>query len=116
MERVGYSFSIKAKLKLTRSDVEFLCELGRNHYDATCRMAATPCPNGFLQGARVQFMCVEADTIIEEWSFRECDIARKILESARYLDSATQLAASALDSVLHSAQIGINAETAHLNK
>ena len=120
MERVGYSFSVKAKLKLTRTDVEFLCELARNHYDGVCRSAATPGPGAFLHGALMILKhtsrCKETDSTVEEWSFSECDITRKILESARHLEPAVQMTATVLDSILHSAQIGINAETAHLNK
>jgi len=119
MNRVGCTYVVKAKIELTREDIEFLCDLARDHYDATCRGSAVAGRDAFLHGARVLIQsvagCRETDTIVEDWSFRECDIARKTLESARYLSEPKSTYAAVLDGILRSAQELINHESVRLN-
>jgi hypothetical protein len=109
---------------MTRADVEFLCALAKLHYDAVCRRAEEAGPDAFLNGARNQFWKPETETAVIEWSFRECDISRKILECTNFIRDggpfgdwrAAAAHAFELDRVLCAAQTSINEESARLNK
>jgi hypothetical protein len=79
MKVVTFVYLVSVVLELTEQEVTFLCDLARAHYDATCRAAEAPGPNAFLNGMR---NCLEGGKAEWEWSFRECDIARKILETS----------------------------------
>ena len=125
MKHTGFVFSAKAQLEITREDAYFLCAVAKLHYDSVCRSAEDdPGPDAFLNGLRNRFWKPEIKTVTVEWSFRECDISRKILEMAHLIcddgksfTDGRSLAAHAfeLDKALNAAQTGINEKTAQAN-
>ena len=124
MKHIGFVFSAKARLEITREDAYFICAVAKLHYDSVCRSAEEPGPDAFLNGLRNQFWKPETKAATVEWSFRECDISRKILEMAhlvrddgRSFDDGRSLAAHAfeLDKALNAAQNGINERSAQIN-
>ena len=124
MKQAGFIYHISVRLEVTRADIDFLCALAKLHYDAVCRMAEIPGPEAFLNAARNGFWVAETDTITVEWSFRECDISRKILEQANFICDggpfgdwrAAAIHAFELDKVLCAAQTSINEEGARLKR
>lgn len=111
MKRLNFGYVVKMKIELTVDEVEFLFDLARNHYDATCRGVAIPGKDAFIHAAHLSH---RNGSTVEEWSFREFDIARKILESAKYLGEPKDSFAVVLDGFFRSNQEAINKEYARL--
>ncbi|MGA7885267.1 MAG: hypothetical protein WCA44_05945 [Acidobacteriaceae bacterium] len=128
MNLVRFQYEPKAQLWVTRQDMEMLCALAKNHYDSVCRAAESPGDGAFLNGARNRLSSIPelpdqtADGVTVEWTFAQCDIAAKILESANFLRQpfgdwrASSECARGISAALKDAMDGINTEAARLNK
>jgi hypothetical protein len=112
MEQLGFTYKVRAVVKLSEEEVNLLCQLAAIHYDARCRAAVIPGRGAFLNAAKVSLG--PAGTT-EAWGFTECDTAAKILESGRYLGDPIWMRTQQLTKSLIEAMQSINAENAKIN-
>lgn len=116
-----FRYLVKADVELTAEEVEVLCELGKNHYDDTCRSAVNPGRGAFLNGAWNGIIAREGTvplTTVETWTFNECNLSCKILEMAvyRYRDDDAKLKLCfGLTKTLHEVMDKINDEHSRQN-
>jgi hypothetical protein len=114
MRHVGFQYEVKVRVHMSSAEIDMLRKLAEQHYDATCRAAAVPGPSGFLWAAHIKPSMLQESDAVEAWSFRELDIARKILEGANFLENpmgdwrASAFMASAMNDFLRSSQDSIN--------
>jgi hypothetical protein len=119
MKHLGLSFQVRVKLELTSEDIGFLIELANHHYDALCRATASSGADGFLWGA---LNSIDGGKTVAEWTFRECDLVLKILETANYIVDtpvgdwrSSTMRGTLMTNTLKIAMEAINFKTGELN-
>ena len=111
MRQIRFSYCVSVVMELTESEAIFLRDQALLHYDFTCKSAAIPGKDAFLNAA---INSIRNGIATVEWTFRECDITRKILEQATFFPEHREMAFS-IDKALREAQQEINLITSQMN-
>lgn len=79
MENMEYWYSVKALVKMTRSEIEHAILMSQTHYDSICRQAGEAGP-GFLYAYKNRLEDGQNESQ-QPLGFRELDILNKVLEA-----------------------------------